>query len=143
MCIRDRYCNIDYDREIGIVAEIEEEGKKRFIGVTRIILEPGKSSTAEFALVVSDRWQRQGLGSEFLDYTFDIARDKKVKKVYGIVLKDNLPMINLCREKSFVFTEGDPGEYHIEYDVTKAPEKQQKDTKGKNGAQSEEQTITS
>ena len=140
--MRTRYCNIDYDREIGIVAEIEEEGKKRFIGVTRIILEPGKSSTAEFALVVSDRWQRQGLGSEFLDYTFDIARDKKVKKVYGIVLKDNVPMINLCREKNFIFTEGDPGEYHIEIDVTKTLENHQKDTKGNPNPQSEEQTIT-
>ncbi len=117
--MRTRYCNIDYDREIGIVAEINESGKKRLLGVTRIIIDPVKSDEAEFAVVVSDRWQRLGLGSEFIDYTIDIARDKNLHKLYGIVLKDNLPMITLCREKGFEFSEGDPGEYHIEYDLLK------------------------
>jgi acetyltransferase len=117
--MRTRYCNIDYDREIGIVAEVKEKGKKRLIGVTRIILPPGRSDEAEFALVVSDKWHRLGLGSEFVDYTIDIAKDKELKTLNGIVLKDNTPMISLCREKNFKITEGDPGEYNIEYDLTK------------------------
>jgi len=127
--MRTRYCNIDYDREIGIVAEVVEKGKKRFIGVTRIILPPGKQNEAEFALVVSDKWHRLGLGSEFLDYTFEIAADKQVQKVFGIVLKDNQPMISLCREKGFHFTDGDPGEYNIEYFVKS--DKQKKKSKVK------------
>jgi len=113
--MRTRYCNIDYDRELGIVAEIEENGKKRLIGVIRIILTPGREDEAEFALVVSDKWHRLGLGSEFLDYMFEIGKDKKLKKIYGIVLKDNIPMIKICREKNFEFTDGDPGEYKIDY----------------------------
>jgi len=113
--MRTRYCNIDYDREIGIVAEIQEKGKKRLIGVTRIILPPGRADEAEFALVVSDKWHRLGLGSDLLDFTFEIGRDKKLSKIFGIVLKDNLPMISLCKEKGFKFSEGDPGEYHIVY----------------------------
>jgi len=116
--MRTRYCNIDYDREIGIVAEINEKGKKRFIGVTRIIMSPGRGDEAEFALVVSDKWHRLGLGSEFIDYTFKVAKDKNIKKLYGVVLKDNTPMISLCREKNFKFSSGDPGEYKIEYDLT-------------------------
>ena len=113
--MRTRYCNIDYDREIGIVAEIKENGKRRLIGVTRIILPPGQYEEAEFALVVSDKWHRLGLGSEFVDYTIEIAKDKKLKTLYGVVLKDNTPMITLCREKKFKITDGDPGEYKIEY----------------------------
>jgi acetyltransferase len=116
--MRTRYCNIDYDREIGIVAETKKDGERKIIGVTRIIVEPSKNDEAEFALVVTDKYQRLGLGSTFLDYTFEIAKDKNVKKVKGIVLKDNIPMIKLCREKGFVFTEGDPGEYKIEYDLS-------------------------
>ena len=112
---RTRFCNIDYDREIGIVAEITEKGKRRLIGVTRIIMTPGSEDEAEFALVVSDKWHRIGLGSELLDYTFEIGKDKKLNRIYGIVLKDNTPMISLCREKGFVFSEGDPGEYKIDY----------------------------
>jgi len=115
--MRTRYCNIDYDREIGIVAEIEENGKRRFLGVTRIILTPGRNDEAEFAMVVSDEWHRRGLGSEFVDHTIDIAKDKGLKKINGVVLKDNVPMISLCREKKFKITDGDPGEYKIEYDL--------------------------
>ena len=113
--MRTRYCNIDYDRELGIVAETEENGKKRLIGVIRIILTPGREDEAEFALVVSDKWHRLGLGSEFLDYMFEIGKDKKLNKIYGIVLKENMPMITICKEKNFKFSEGDPGEYNIEY----------------------------
>jgi len=116
--MRTRYCNIDYDREIGIVAEVTEQGKRRFLGVTRIIIDPANPEEAEFALVVSDKWQRLGLGSEFIDYTIHIARDKGLKKIYGIVLKDNVPMLSLCREKHFDITHGDPGEYNISFDVS-------------------------
>lgn len=117
--MRTRYCNIDYDREIAIVAEVKEKEKRRFLGVTRLILKPGSTDEAEYALVVTDKWQRLGLGSEFIDYTIEIAKDKKVKKLYGVVLKDNVPMITLCREKNFKITEGDPGEYKVEYDLVK------------------------
>ena len=115
--VRTRYCNIDYDREIGIVAEVEENKKKRLLGVARLIQDPGKKDEAEFALVVTDEWQRQGLGSWFLDYLIEIAKDKSLSKVNGVVLKDNYPMIALCREKNFRFSEGDPGEYKVEYDM--------------------------
>lgn len=115
--VRTRYCNIDYDREIGIVGEVEENEKKRLLGVARLILDPSRNDEAEFAVVITDEWQRQGLGSEFLDYLIEIAKDKNLSKVNGVVLKDNYPMIALCREKGFRFSEGDPGEYKVEYDV--------------------------
>jgi acetyltransferase len=117
--MRVRYCNIDYDREIGIVAEIEEEGQKRFLGVTRIILPPGEQDEAEFALIVTDKWQRRGLGSEFLDFTIEIAKKKGVKRLVGEVLKDNKPMINLCKEKNFDITRtSDPEVYKLSYDIS-------------------------
>jgi acetyltransferase len=115
--VRTRYCNIDYDREMGIVAEVQEKGKKRFLGVVRLILDPGRPDEAEFALVVTDEWQRQGLGSAFLDFLIAIAKDKNLMKINGVVLKDNYPMIALCKEKHFKFSEGDPGEYKVEYDM--------------------------
>jgi GNAT superfamily N-acetyltransferase len=96
---------------------MKETGKKRLLGVARLILEPARTDEAEFALVVTDEWQRQGLGSEFLDYLIEIAKDKNLIKINGVVLKDNYPMIALCREKNFRFSEGDPGEYKVEYDV--------------------------
>lgn len=78
---------------------------------------PGRDDEAEFALIVSDEWQRKGLGSDFLDFTIEIARDKGIKKLYGTVLKDNHPMITLCKEKNFKFSEAEAGEYRVEYDL--------------------------
>ncbi len=112
--VRTRYCNIDYDRETAIVAEVQEQGIRRMIGVARMISEPG-TEKAEFALVVIDKWQRLGLGAVFLDYLIEIAKDRKYERIFGPVLKDNIPMIKLCREKNFTFSEGDPGEYIVEY----------------------------
>lgn len=124
--MRTRYCNIDYDREMAIVAEVKEKDKRRFLGVTRVILKPGTTDEAEYALVVTDKWQRLGLGSEFIDYTIEIAKDKGVKKLYGVVLKDNIPMITLCREKNFKVSDGDPGEYKVEYDIKSEKKKSNK-----------------
>jgi acetyltransferase len=113
--VRTRYCNIDYDREIGIVAEVEKDGRKQILGVVRIIQDPAQQDEAEFAVVVTDEYQRLGLGSEFLDFIIEIAKDKNLSKINGVVLKDNFPMITLCREKGFRFSDGDPGEYKVEY----------------------------
>jgi len=115
--VRTRYCNIDYDREMGIVAEVDKDEKKQILGVARLIQEPARPDEAEFAVVVTDECQRQGLGSEFLDFLIEFARDKNLSKINGVVLKDNFPMITLCREKGFRFSDGDPGEYKVEYDL--------------------------
>ena len=60
-----RYCNLDYDREIAIVAEIPES--RRIIGVARLIVDAtGKSG--EYAVLVGDDWQGFGVGSKLMDY---------------------------------------------------------------------------
>jgi acetyltransferase len=112
--MRMRFCDIDYNKEMGIVAEINKNGKRQFIGVVRIIAEPKKKREAEFAIVVRDKWRRLGLGSEFMDFIIEIARDMKLKKLYGFALYDNTPMISLCKKKNFKVERGDPGEYKIE-----------------------------
>lgn len=93
-----RYCNIDYDREIAIVAEEKEEG--RIIGVSRLILEPSRNC-GEFAVVVGDQWQRLGLGSKLVDYIIEIGKDMELETIGGDILSHNLKMIRLCKKKDF------------------------------------------
>ncbi len=94
-----RYCNIDYDREIAIVAET---GKRKLIGAVRLVLEPnGKSG--EFAVVVGDQWQGLGLGSKLMDFIINIGKEMKLETIYGFVIANNLKMINLCKKKGFKF----------------------------------------
>jgi acetyltransferase len=94
-----RYCNIDYDREIAIVAE-EKKDKRRIIGVSRLILEPGRKC-GEFAVVVGDEWQGLGLGSKLVDYVIKIGKDMGLKTIGGDILSRNLKMTRLCTEKGF------------------------------------------
>jgi acetyltransferase len=98
--IRVRYCNIDYDREIAIVAEIVEEGKKKILGVSRLSIEPdGKSG--EMAFIVGDSWQGLGLGTKMVDYTLDIAKDMNVESIYAIMLQDNYRALSLTKKMGF------------------------------------------
>ena len=97
---RVRYCNIDYDREIAIVAEISENGQRKLIGVSRLSAESdGKSG--EMAFIVSDCWQGLGLGTKMVDYVLDIAKEKSVEKVYAIVLPDNCRALTLIKKIGF------------------------------------------
>ena len=95
-----RFCNIDYDREMAIVAEITEGGRRREIGVGRIIAEPD-SKRGEFAVVIADSYQGKGLGRKLVDMVIDIAAEKHLDSIYGVVLKENQPMLSLCREMGF------------------------------------------
>ena len=98
--VRVRYCNIDYDREIAIVAEVVEDGIKKILGVSRVSIEPdGKSG--EMAFIVSDYWQGLGLGTKMVDYTLDIAKEKGIESVYAIMLPDNYRALTLTKKMGF------------------------------------------
>ena len=107
-----RFCNIDYDREIAIVAEYNDVKGKRIVGVGRLILSPGRD-TGEFALLVADDFQGKGLGLKLLDMLIGIARDKKLKSMFGITLATNKKMINLARRLGFKIERISPDEVKI------------------------------
>jgi acetyltransferase len=94
-----RYCNLDYDREIAVIAELQE-GSKPIIGAVRLIVEPsGKSG--EFAVLVADKWQGLGLGSKLMNLLSEIGRDMRVNNIFGYVSAYNYKMIQLCKKKGF------------------------------------------
>jgi len=109
--VRVRYCNIDYDREMAIVAELNENGHRKILGVTRLIVEPGRKS-GEIAFIVADPWQGLGLGTKMLDYTIEIAKDMGVETIYGIMLSDNYRAINLMKKMGFTIKYLDDGTVH-------------------------------
>ncbi|MGQ9530213.1 MAG: bifunctional acetate--CoA ligase family protein/GNAT family N-acetyltransferase [Candidatus Bathycorpusculaceae bacterium] len=94
-----RYCNLDYDREIAIVAETQKD-RRRIIGVALLSLEPGRKN-GEFAVVVGDQWQGLGLGSKLVDYIIEIGKEMRLKTIYGFVISENAKMIHLCTKKGF------------------------------------------
>jgi acetyltransferase len=83
-----RYCHIDYDREIAIVAIGGKGRKKQMLGVARLTIETANAEEGEFAIVVRDSYQRRGLGSRMMNALIEAARDQYVREIYGHVLAD-------------------------------------------------------
>lgn len=95
-----RFCNIDYDREMALIAEAKEDGRRVEIAVARIITDPGENR-AEFAIVLADRHQGKGLGTKLLDMLIHVADEKGLESIYGIILPENKAMIRLCKKLGF------------------------------------------
>ncbi len=95
-----RYCFIDYDREIGIVAEVEEEGQRKLIAVGRLVADMNHE-VAEYAVIVVDRWHGHGLGGMLTDYCLEVAKRWGVKRVVAETSKENARMLATFRNRGF------------------------------------------
>lgn len=96
-----RFTQIDYDREMALIATtLDEQGGERMIGSARYALaEDGES--VEFALVVSDAWQRYGLGRRLMGALIEVARAKGYRAIFGDVLGKNAKMLRLMQGLGF------------------------------------------
>ena len=104
-----RFTLIDYDREMALVAVVKErtansEGEisetERIVGVSRYITNPDQTS-CEFSLVVADDFNGKGLGSRLMECIMDVAREKGLSEIDGLVLANNQPMLKLMRGLGF------------------------------------------
>ena len=97
-----RICFNDYDREIALV--VERKGTKaddnQILGIGRLSKLRGRNE-AEFSLLVSDRWQRQGLGTELLKELVQIARAEKLSRVSAVIMATNRSMQHVAQKAGF------------------------------------------
>lgn len=105
----NRFTQIDYDREMALIATIRENETERNIGVARYIINPDLNS-CEFGLVVADAWQKKGLGTELMTELMITARMKGLKTMEGEILNNNYNMLNLVQKLGFSIknSENDP-----------------------------------
>ena len=101
-----RYCYIDYDREIAIVAEIVEENRKKLIGVGRLIADPDHESV-EYAVLVADAWQQKELGNILTDFCLETAASWSLKKIVAQTTTDNTRMLSVLRKRGFEISVND------------------------------------
>ena len=95
-----RFTQIDYDREIALVALPAKNDQERLLGVARII-QGRNPKEAEFAIAVGDVWHGKGIGALLLDRSITIARERNIEKVFGTVLAENSQMLALGRKMGF------------------------------------------
>jgi acetyltransferase len=104
-----RYCHLDYDREIALVAMREGRGRKRkaMLGVAHLTLDTARADEAEFAIVVRDDHQRKGIGSKLMETLIQAARDRHVRVIRGHVLAANPGMTRFAEDLGFEVRPGD------------------------------------
>ena len=109
-----RFTQVDYDREIDLVAlEETAEGKERMLATARVISDPD-GKRAEFAILVGDPWQGKGVGARLLERCLGIAKERGIETVWGIVLRENTGMVALGRKLGFEVSRTDePGELEL------------------------------
>ncbi len=95
-----RICFNDYDREIALVAE-RQAPEPHILGIGRLSKRHGLPEEAEFALLVADPYQRQGIGTELLTRLIQVARYEGIRRLVGEVLSENEGMRRLCRRLGF------------------------------------------
>jgi acetyltransferase len=95
-----RFTQIDYSREMALLAVTEEKGKEIELGVARYSINPD-SESCEFALVVADNMRGKGLGNKLMTGLMDAARLNGLKSIEGEVLKNNTNMLKLMKLLDF------------------------------------------
>lgn len=91
---------IDYDREMAIVAVRQHEGQDEIIGVTRAISD-ADNIDAEFSVLVRSDLKGLGMGRRLLEKMIRYTRDHGLQQLNGITMPHNTGMITLARKLNF------------------------------------------
>ena len=96
-----RICFIDYDREIALVIEHEGKNGAEIIGAGRLSKSHEGINQAEFAMLITDGYQRKGLGTETLKRLVDVGRHEKIDTIVAQILPENTAMQRVCEKVGF------------------------------------------
>lgn len=98
-----RICFNDYDREIALIAELEhiKQGTLPIIMGFARISRKAHPEEAELKMIIADAFHNKGLGDLFLKRLILIAQKENIKRIYALILRENVGMIHLCQKNNF------------------------------------------
>jgi len=96
-----RFTQIDYGRDMALVAITETHQGEEMLGAARLIRESALNTRAEFSIMVADALHGQGIGAALLSKLIAAARHLEIQTVVGYVLPDNTSMLRLGRKTGF------------------------------------------
>lgn len=103
-----RYTYVDYHRELALVATTQVPNpanrglpQEIIIGLAHY-LRNADGVGAEYALVISDEWQKRGLGTSLMQALIAAARQQQLAYIEGVVLSGNRPMLHLMTSLGFI-----------------------------------------
>ncbi len=110
---------MDYDRQLALVIEQTVPGQngdasgRELLAITRLTRRPG-TQDGEFAVLIRDDCQRQGLGTALVSKLIEVARAEGIKRLIGEILPENAGMKRLAEKLGFTL------HYDFEAGVTRA-----------------------
>jgi acetyltransferase len=115
-----RLTQIDYDREMALVATDPPGGDRVIYGVARIVADPD-GERAEYAVMVRSDMKGQGLGYQLMNEILNYARSRGIRHVHGDVLRENRTMLAMAEELGFRIVPDmhDPQVVRVECDLTR------------------------
>jgi acetyltransferase len=97
-----QFTQIDDTREMALVALDDASGEDAIVGIARYVAETGKEGdSGEFAIVIADAWQRNGLGRTLMQLLIDGARRHGLRRLGGSILAVNTSMRALAISLGF------------------------------------------
>jgi acetyltransferase len=108
-----RFTQIDYARAMAFVAL--DGSRRELLGVARLTADPDYTR-AEYAVIVRSDLKGRGLGWVLMRHLIRYAAAEGLEQLYGVVLRENTTMVDMCRELGFAI-ETDPGDISL-YTVT-------------------------
>ena len=102
-----RICFIDYDRTLAqVVTRKDEDGNEVIIAAGRLNRDHA-TTEAEYAILVSDAYHGQGVGSQLLRRLLVIGREEGVERVIAYMLPENTGMRHISQGLGFTFERED------------------------------------
>jgi RimJ/RimL family protein N-acetyltransferase len=98
-----RFCNVNPEEEIAVVAEMKTGDSHKFLGIARLIKNKRREGEVEYAIIVSDPWQHKSLGIALSEQCIELARKEGYKTIRAETLQENYAMIRIFRRCDFAF----------------------------------------
>lgn len=114
----EHFTHVDYDRNMAFIALIEKDGAEKEIGVCRYAANPDDKArtSCEFAIVIADGWQSQGIGYQLMQHLITTARNHGFKTMTGEFLAENSRMLKFVAKLGFTLSPH-PADYCLKHGV--------------------------
>jgi acetyltransferase len=99
-----RFTQVDYDREMALVAIAGDGQRETQVGVARYVINPDWTS-CEFAIVVAESWQGRGLARHLMEKLVALAREHGLASMDGLVLAANTRMLQFAQSLGFMIAD--------------------------------------
>ena len=115
-----KFCDIDYENQMALVAYIVESSDESLLGVARYVVIPEERNAAEFAVVVADAWQNRTIGTNLLQRLVDVAKEQGIETFVGLVMDANRKALGIIKNSGYKFKESafEPGIRRVDFKLS-------------------------